>query len=1049
MSNTTTDINNSNPVFNTIHLLNIQSLRSRNGSKLIELERHTLKYKPNFVCLNETWLTQRQSLVLSGYNCARADRQTGQRGGGTAILVKNSYAFHQINFDIQFRLIEVCAVHVKCVNNSFIVATVYKKPSNKLIDEDLNSLLNVLSSLTENFIICGDFNAHHNQFGSDFNSADGNKLVSFCFDHDLAIHRTAYPSRITTTSQSFIDIFISSSSIQEANFGYLQTIPFSSDHDVVKFNFKTSSKIEYEKKHTFLNWARVDIIEFQTKIDHIIDVAPICIEKTMSVGEIDEATNWLNTKIAEVVEELIPKISYARNYQNCLDSTTINLMKERDKRRRTFRRKKRALSRTFATQREFEELAEYKSHLNNLERIIRERVRECTSKAFISKLQNIRNGPELFKSIKQVSAYKKREYGFNDIEVNGQRITSRTEQAEHFANHFEKIHNDAAARGNADFTARIEEEIRCLKNNVPLVEFTEVNNAFNIGSEDDRFTTLEELLQFKRIMNSKHSAGVDGISNHMLKRMPQSFFEFLTILMNQCIARKYFPQQWKLTTITPLLKAGQQKDNIKSFRPISLVSNVSKLLERVIMRQLRSFSDEMNLIPPNQFGFRPKHSCNDALTIVSALISNALNEKKPVLMVSLDTSKAFDSMWKDGLIWKLKEAGFPEYIVSLVASFLHDRFFAVQVSSETSTWRSMEAGTPQGSVLGPILFSLFLADIPLPNLYNEEHQETNSHLGEDPARSDESTGSPTLRSPTDATAHDEGDDSAMEAILFADDYVLLAWGSDPLLVERRANEYLDVVHEFNTKWKLHVNTEKSSILKVFGLKKNLNKKAVKRMKEVEIVVGDAVLSEKQQMSYLGVVFDPKFNFVQHLNGIKRKTLAVLASFRHLAGRDKLRTDVKKCLYKVAIRSIVTYGFSSWHNVSAAQMERLRILERKALRFVQGDGGRKPDSFKYISNDQLYDNTQTQRIDLQCVEIGVGYLRGALNSSNQLVRQYLGADAVFDCRGPYRHPKMLLVDQLGGRIIADDVVELYHGRSRGQRGLVYNTALGTSVRRQIF
>ena len=161
---------NANPTFNTFHLLNIQSIKSRRENKYVELEKHLEKYKPSAMLLTETWLTEKQNFAMPRYDIIRTDRPTGKRGGGTAILINKNYAHERITFKDKLEQIEITAIKIICENNPLAVAVIHKKPNNKIIKRELEIVMNTLKTITDDIIIGGDFNASHFLYGSNINS---------------------------------------------------------------------------------------------------------------------------------------------------------------------------------------------------------------------------------------------------------------------------------------------------------------------------------------------------------------------------------------------------------------------------------------------------------------------------------------------------------------------------------------------------------------------------------------------------------------------------------------------------------------------------------------------------------------------------------------------------------------------------------------------------------------------------------------------------------------------------------------------------------------
>jgi hypothetical protein len=153
----------------------------------------------------------------------------------------------------------------------------------------------------------------------------------------------------------------------------------------------------------------------------------------------------------------------------------------------------------------------------------------------------------------------------------------------------------------------------------------------------------------------------------------------------------------------------------KQHNPISLLSNVGKIVEKVILTRLVRMANDNAAIPDEQFGFRPKHSTADQLIHVTEFISHGMNQNKSTGAIFLDVAKAFDTVWHDGLVYKIHTAGLPLAMVKLINSFLQNRVFHAKIGHALSTERAIEAGVPQGSVLSPTLYAIFTADVPKPD----------------------------------------------------------------------------------------------------------------------------------------------------------------------------------------------------------------------------------------------------------------------------------------------------------------------------------------------
>lgn len=382
-------------------------------------------------------------------------------------------------------------------------------------------------------------------------------------------------------------------------------------------------------------------------------------------------------------------------------------------------------------------------------------------------------------------------------------------------------------------------------------------------------------------MKNTKSVGVDKISVFVLKACATEISQSIANLINRSLLSGKFPQQWKRSKIIPIHKSGD-KSSPSNYRPISILPCVSKILERVVQRQVLEFLHENNILSAAQSGFRPRHSTSTTLLKVTDDWLHATDKKEYTGVVFVDLRKAFDIVNCDILIKKLNNIGISGTPCSWFKSYMSDRVSRTLINAELSFESVIECGVPQGSLLGPLLFIVYINDL-------VKCIKT------------------------------------CQVQLYADDTVL--YFSHPSIdrIELALNSDLENMYYWMCQNKLSVNCQKT-VCMLIGSNHMISKKNVLR-----VSLNDISIDQVHHVKYLGVLVDEKLNWNLHIDNMLKKIGQMVGFLGRL--RRFLSESVLKLIYSSLILPYFDYGDVIYSAAFRKYTDRLQKLQNRAGRII--------------------------------------------------------------------------------------------------------------------
>ena len=810
--------------------------------KLHEIKLLIDKFKPSIVCLTEiepkvktkSSSVKESEIQIKNYTLF----MNSNRLRGIAIYIDeklNPRECYKLNNGSDFNEFLFCEFNGGN-NEKVLVGGFYRSP-NSCYDntKKLYSVIN--SDLTSNYdILClmGDFNYSNIKWDDKFTNYKDNEFIEALRDA-LLIQKVKFPTRNIRINQqsNILDLILTNDDDAISEIIHAPPIGFS-DHDTLFFQLNIIKEKTKEEKILRFNLSKGKYDDMRSHLDSINW------NYLENVG-VEECWNDIKDRIVDSMEKFIPKIKTGKTKHIRPCWMNNKLLRKIKKKYHSYKR--------FLISKSGRDYENYIKKRNDCARKIRKAKRKHEKNI----AKNCKENPKDF--WKYVNEKSKTCAGLSCLkDKNGKLLINDKDKADALNSFFTSVF--------------LKEDLS------DLPQISEGSLSSGRIKSDCKFTEIDIEKKLKDL-NSNKAQGPDSIPPKVLKELAKQLSKPLCILFNKSFETGQIPNDWKFAVVTALHKKGNKTDP-SNYRPVSLTCICCKLMEKFIRDSIVDHLIENDLYSNCQHGFRSGRSCVTQLIEVIDDLTKLLDEGNKIDMIYLDFKKAFDSIPHERLLIKMKGYGITGKLLDWVRAFLAGRKQQVRVGTEFSEVTNVLSGIPQGSILGPVLFTIFINDLP--------------------------------------------DSIKSNCKIFADDTKVYN------IVENKDTLQADLykMQDWTDKWKLYFNVSKCKIMHL-GKKNTCNDYFMKIDTNIQKL--ESCVEEKD----LGIIFDPTLNFDIHINNIIKKANQMIGIIKRTF--SYLDKEIFCKLYKSLVRSHLEYGNVIWAPHLKRQSISLEKVQRRATKLV--------------------------------------------------------------------------------------------------------------------